>query len=216
MTCNIKIVFLTLHILVIMGCQNSDKKDIDPVHKEFGNWDSGNDSLGVELEVSQFKTWNDLVERTETIVCNDSLPKITLKTDKDLNTIYFRNLCSENFGCILIRERNMIEIHNDTINTSDGKFYPLDSLDNVIKRDFENNGKNPMFSDSPEKLLFFVSYDNIEPEKLLKTLNELTQAYERTTKKTDIKIWLYENFYIPPPPPISAEIGEIEIEEEEL
>jgi hypothetical protein len=129
-----------------------------------------------------------------------------LKTDKELKTIYFRNPCWEDFGCILIRQKNVIEIHNDTINKSDEKFYSLDSLESVIKRDFENNGKNPKLSDNPEKLLFYVSYNNLESKKLLKTLNKLTEVYERVTNRTDIKIWLNEKIYfIPPPPPPKME-----------
>lgn len=202
---NIKIACLTLLILSIIGCQNSVKKENGLVHKEFGNWDSENDSLGVELTFSQFKTWNDLVQRTEIIACNDSTPKITLRTDEEIKTIYFRNPCSENFGCILVKQRNTIEIHNDTIKKLGENFYPLDSLENVIKRDYENNGLNPNLCDNPDKLLFYISYDSMKSEKLLKTLDKLTQSYENITNKRDIKIWLYENLYIPPPPPMPGE-----------
>jgi hypothetical protein len=203
---SIKISSLILLILIIIGCQNFEKKENQLVQKDFGNWDSESDSLGVELELNQFNTWKDLLKRTEIIACNDSTPKITLKTDKELKTIYFRNPCWEDFGCILIRQKNVIEIHNDTINKSDEKFYSLDSLESVIKRDFENNGKNPKLSDNPEKLLFYVSYNNLESKKLLKTLNKLTEVYERVTNRTDIKIWLNEKIYfIPPPPPPKME-----------
>jgi len=210
MRTNIKISFLTLLILTIIGCQNSDKKEEQLVHKEFGKWKTENDSLGVELDINLFNNWNDLLERTEKIVCNDSLPKITLTTDKELKTIYFRNPCWEDFACILIKQKNVIEIHNDTINKNDENFFPLDSLESVLKRDIENNGKNPKLSDNPEKLLFYVSYDNKnEFKKLPTTLNQLTETYNRITKKSDIKIWLKEKIYfIPPPPP--KELNKIE------
>ena len=215
MRTNIKISFLILLILTIFGCQNSDRKENRLVKKEYGNWNAQNDSLGVELEINGFKTWKDLLNRTDRIACNDSTPKITLNTDKEIKTIYFRNPCWENYGCILIKQKNTIEIHNDTINKSDENFYQLDSLESVIRRDFENNGKNPKFSDNPEKLLFYVSYDNFEPEKLIKTLDKLTRAYEKITNKSDIKIWLNEKFYFPPPPPMPTEIEEIELIENE-
>ena len=210
MRTNIKISFLILLILTIIGCQNSDKKEEQLVHKEFGKWKTENDSLGVELDINLFNNWNDLLERTEKIVCNDSLPKITLTTDKELKTIYFRNPCWEDFACILIKQKNVIEIHNDTINKNDENFFPLDSLESVLKRDIENNGKNPKLSDNPEKLLFYVSYDNKnEFKKLPTTLNQLTETYNRITKKSDIKIWLKEKIYfIPPPPP--KELNKIE------
>tara|TARA_R110001583_G_scaffold190587_1_gene354953 strand:+ start:346 stop:978 length:633 start_codon:yes stop_codon:yes gene_type:complete len=207
---NIKISFLILLILTIIGCNNSDKKEKQLVKIEFGNLDSASDSLGVELKLNQFKNWRDLLERTERIACNDSLPKITVKSDNKIKTIYLRNPCWEDFGCILIRQRNVIEIHNDTINKSDMNFYPLDSLQNVIKRDIENNGENPELCDNPEKLLFYVSYDKNQMGNLPKTLDKLTESYNRITNKTDIKIWLNEKIYFVPPPPPPKELNEIE------
>jgi len=210
MRTNIKILYLILLILTIIGCQNSEKKEKPLVQKEYGIWNAENDSLGVELELNRFSNWKDLLERTERIVCNDSLPKITLKTDKELKTIYFRNPCWENFGCILIKQKNVIEIHNDTINKNDENFYPLDSLESVLRRDIENNGKNPRLSDNPDKLLIYISYDNNGFKKLPKTLDKLTQIYNRITNKTDIKIWLNEKIYILPPPPPPKESNETE------
>ncbi len=126
----------------------------------YGKRKTNSDSLGVELELNRFKNWKDVLDRTESIVCNDSLPKITLRTHKKLKTVYFQNPCSKNFGCILIKQKNVIEIHNDTINKSAEHFYPLDSLESVLKKDIENKGKNPRLSDNPEKLLIYVSYND--------------------------------------------------------
>lgn len=198
---NIKISFLILLILTIIGCQNSEKKERQLVQKDFGKWNKESDGLGVELALNRFDNWKDLIKRTEKIACNDSIPKITLKSDNEIKTIYFQNPCWENFASILIKQKNTIEIHNDTINKNYENFYPLDSLESVLKRDIENNGKNPKLSDSPEKLLIYVSYDKNGLENLPKTLDKLTQAYERITNKTDINIWLNEKFDIPPPPP---------------
>jgi hypothetical protein len=210
MRTNIKISFLILLILTIIGCQNSEKKEKQLVQIDFGKWDKESDSLGVELVYNRFENWKDLLKRTERIACNDSIPKITLKSDDEIKTIYFHNPCWENFACILIKQKNTIEIHNDTINKNYENFYPLDSLESVLKRDIENNGKNPQLSDNPKKLLIYVSYDKNGFENLTKTLDKLTQAYKRITNKTDINIWLNEKFDIPPPPPPPKEIIEIE------
>ncbi|WP_276166427.1 hypothetical protein [Zobellia alginiliquefaciens] len=210
MRTNIKISFLILLILTIIGCQNSEKKEKQLVQIDFGKWDKESDSLGVELVYNRFENWKDLLKRTERIACNDSIPKITLKSDDEIKTIYFHNPCWENFACILIKQKNTIEIHNDTINKNYENFYPLDSLESVLKRDIENNGKNPQLSDNPEKLLIYVSYDENGFENLPKTLDKLTQAYKRITNKTDINIWLNEKFDIPPPPPPPKEIIKIE------
>ncbi|AWX46182.1 hypothetical protein HME9304_03214 [Flagellimonas maritima] len=212
MRANIKLSFLILLILTIIGCQNSVQNEKQLARQVFGKWQGENDSLGVELNIDQFKKWNDLLERTERIACNDSLPKITLTTENKLKTIYFRNPCWEDFACILIKQKNVIEIHNDTINKNDENFFPLDSLENVLKKDLENNGKNPKLSDNPEKLLIYISYDNKNGFKNLpNTLNQLTETYNRITNKTDIKLWLNEKIYFVPPPP--PPMNEIELDE---
>jgi hypothetical protein len=205
---NIKISSLIILILVLFGCQNAEQKIIKIIEKDFGLYENENDSIAIELKLTEFQNWKELLERTEQIVCNDSLPKITIENDSLIKRIYLRNPCWEGLACILIKQKNTIEIHNDTINKADEIFYPLDSLPNIVRRDIENNGKNTRLSDSPEKLLIYISYGNGGIENLPKTLDKLTQAYERITNKTDINIWLNEKFDIPPPPP--KEIIEIE------
>ena len=199
---NIKETFLTLLILIIVGCKNYEKKENLLVQKEFGKWRKDNDSLSVELNHKKFNNWIELIERAETISCNDSVPKITLKTEKTLKTIYFQNPCWENFGCILLKEKNVIEIHNNKISKNFGEFYSLDSLKNILKRDYENNGKDPSLSDNPEKLLIQISYDKNKFKNFEQTLNKLIETYEEITKKTNINIWIIEKLEIPKPPPI--------------
>ncbi|SHM83499.1 hypothetical protein SAMN05720268_0854 [Polaribacter sp. KT 15] len=199
---NIKETFLILLILTIAGCKNYKKNGNLLVQKEFGKWRKDNDSLSVELNIKKFNNWNELIERAERISCNDSVPKITLKTENTLKTIYFQNPCWENFGCILIKEKNVIEIHNNKISKNFGELYSLDSLKSILKRDYENNGKNPSLSDNPEKLLIQISYDKKEFKNFEQTLKKLTETYEEIAKKTNINIWLIEKLEIPKPPPI--------------
>lgn len=212
MKTRIKISILILMILTIIGCQNSDKNEKQLVQQVFGKWKGENDSLGVELDIERFKKWNDLLERTDKIVCNDSLPKITVTTNNELKTIYFRNPCSENIDCVLIKQKNIIEIQNDKVTKNYENFFPLDSLESFLRRDIENNGKNPKLSENPDKLLIYISYNDKNGfKKLPNTLDHLTEAYNQITNKLDIKIFLTEliDFVPPPPPPIN----EIKLEE---
>ncbi len=201
MVTNIKISSLIILILAIFSCQYAEQKPIKLIEKEYGLFENENDSLGVELKLNEFDNWKELLERTEKIACNDSLPKLTLKSTADIKTVYFRNPCWENFGCILIKQKNIIQIHNDTISKSDRFFYPLDSLATVLKKDFENNGKIPSWSVSPEKLMILISYDNGKMERFPKTLIRVVNEYEKLTDSVVLKIWLNEKFDIPPPPP---------------
>ena len=209
MRTNTKISFLILLILTIIGCQSSAKKEPMLIKKDFGKWEKESDSLGVELVHTGFENWTDLLNRAGSIACNDSIPKITLKTDNQIKTVYFHNPCWENFACILIKEKNKIKIHNDSIGKYHEDLYPLDSLTSILRRDIKNNGKNPMLSDSPEKLLIYISYDKNGFKNLPNTLNKLTQSYELITNKTDINIWLDEKLDTPPPPPPPKVLSDI-------
>ncbi|MBT7850579.1 MAG: hypothetical protein HN714_03530 [Formosa sp.] len=201
--------------MTLLNCQNAEKKSIQIVEKDFCLLGKENDSIAVELNLSEFNDWKKILERTEQIVCNDSLPKVTLKNDSVIKRVYLRNPCWEGLACILVKQKNVIEIHNDTINKADENFYPLDSLPHILKRDLENNGKKPRLSDNPEKLLICISYDKNGIEKLPNTLSKLTTSFEQVTNKKDLKIWLNEKIDIPPPPTPPKEPVEIELIEDE-
>ncbi|MBR9915637.1 MAG: hypothetical protein GYB32_12560 [Algicola sp.] len=203
-----KISFAVILILTIIGCRNIDKKENESVQKEtalvqmeFGKWNKQNDSLGVELDVNNFENWLDLINRTEKIVCNDSIPKITLTTDSEIKTIYFRNTCSKEDSFRIIKTKNVISIYNNKISKNIESSIPLDSLENVLKKNIENNGENLELSESPENLTICIQYDDKNDfENLTKTLKQLTETYYRITNKTDLKILLIDKNYFSPPP----------------
>ena len=208
----IKISSLITLILILLGCRNAEQKQVNIIEKEYGIFENEKDSIGVELNLTEFKNWKDILERTEQIACNDSIPRITIKNNSIVKKIYLRNPCWKNFDCILIKERNTIQFHNDTISKSDGFFYPLDSLRSVLRKDFYNNGKIPSWSQNPQKLLIFISYDDYRIENFTKTLDKIVSEYEEISDSIVLKIWLNEKINIPPPPPPPPkELTEIEL-----
>ena len=202
-----KISFAVILILTIIGCRNIDKKENESVQKEtalikmeFGKWNKQNDSLGVELDVNNFENWLELINRTEKIVCNDSIPKITSTTDSEIKTIYFRNTCLKEDSIRIIKTKNVIEIYNNKISKNNESGIPLDSLENVLRKDIENNGKNLELSESSEKLTICIQYDDKNDFKNLPNiLKQLTETYYRITNKTDLKILLIDKKYFSPP-----------------
>ena len=185
----------------MIGCDNTVKKERQLVETEYGKKYTENKSISVELALEDFEDWRSLLRRTHRIACNDSLPKITLKTDAEIKTVYLHNPCWEGIGCLLIKEKNTIKIHNDSIGKFYEDLYPLDSLFPILKRDLENNGKDQSLSDSPDQLLIYVSYDKNGFENLPETLDKLTGAYKLISNNTDINIWLDQKVDIVPPPP---------------
>jgi hypothetical protein len=205
-----KISFAVILILTIIGCRNTDKKEKESTQKEtaliqmeFGKWNKQNDSLGVELDVNNFENWLELINRTEKIVCNDSIPKITSRTDSEIKTIYFRNTCLKEDSIRIIKTKNVIEIYNNKISKNNESGISIDNLENVLKKDIENNGKNLDLSESSEKLTICIQYDDKnEFNNLPNILKQLTETYYRITNKTDLKILLIdENYFSPPPRP---------------
>ena len=217
MKVNLKISFFVSIILVTLSCrdfeQAENKEQLTAM--DFGKLKGQNDSLGLAMELSEFKSFRDLLIRTEEIACKDSLPKITLKTDKIIKTIYFQNPCWERYLCILIKQKNTIKIHNDSIGKYYDNLYPLDSLTSILRREIENNGENPMLSDRPDKILIYISYDSTGLDNLPKTLDRLTEVYSKITDSTNINIWLHERIKTPPPPP-PPQNGPEDIEEIEF
>ena len=206
----IKVSFAVILILTIIGCRNTDKKEKESTQKEtalvqmeFGKWNRQNDSLGVELDVNNFENWIDLINRTEKIVCNDSIPKITSTTDSEIKTIYFRNTCLKEDSIRFIKLKNVIGIYNNKISKNNKSGIPLDNLENVLRKDIENNGENLGLSESSEKLTICIQYDDKnEFKNLPNILNQLAETYYRITNKTDLKILLiHENYFSPPPSP---------------
>lgn len=209
-----KVSFAVILILTIIGCQNIDKKENVSVQKEtvllqmeFGKWNKQNDNLGVELDVNNFENWLEFINRAENIVCNDSIPKITSTTDSEIKTIYFRNTCSKEDSFRIIKTKNVIAIYNNTISKNNESGIPLDSLENVLRKSIENNGKNLGLSESQEKLTICIQYDDKNNFKNLpNTLKQLTKSYYRITNKTDLKILLVDKKYFSPPPRPKDEI----------
>ncbi|EDP69596.1 hypothetical protein FBALC1_05408 [Flavobacteriales bacterium ALC-1] len=209
-----KISFTVILILTIIGCQNinkkenvSEQKETALVQMEFGKWNNQNDSLGVELDVNNFENWLELINRAEKIVCNDSIPKITSTTDSEIKTIYFRNTCSKEDSFRIIKTKNVISIYNNKISKNKESGIPLDSLENVLRKNIENNGENLELSESPEKLMICIQYDDKNDfENLPNTLKQLTETYYRITNKTDLKILLVDKKYFSPPPRPKDEI----------
>ena len=193
----LKYLLCILSVFIIIGCSSNEKRPLTSI--EFGKWKS--DSLGVELQPNKFKNFRELLNWTEDISCNDSVAKITINRKDTLKTIYFQNPCWKKYACILIKEKNTIRVHNDSIYKAH-KVYPLDSLYGIIKRDIENNGKNPMLCESPKKLLFEISYWKKDSWDLSNTLDRLTDDFEKITSKRNTRIRFSQRIVLLPPPPL--------------
>ncbi len=200
-----KVLYLLILFFTVMGCQKTPNNKEMPREKMiFGKWETLDENLDVNIDYSNLSTWNELLEAANTIACNDSVPKIRLSNEKTIKDTYFLNDCREKGIVSCLMQRDIISIHNDTVSKYDEFFYPLDSLESVLKREIYYDGTNPKFNTNPDYLIINISYDEKSGFKSLpNTLNRLTETYYRITNKTDINIKLGEKamYPVPPPPP---------------
>ena len=193
------IILFSIVCVIVISCTNNFNEERIVTHKNYG-WEIQNDSLIVDVDYKEFKSFEGLVNHIENVVCEDHIPRITLKNKEYIQHINISNPCYLKYICVLVKSKNIITIYNDTVEKQ-GCFYPLDSLELVIKRDLNNYGKAPSYADHPDKLLFKITYDTDEFLKFPETLKTLVDVYEKTAQKTTIKIWVAAPIPVPPPPP---------------
>lgn len=122
-----------------------------------------NDSI-VLIEPTNFESFQELYDKVEEISCNSRMAGIELVKEEDRSIFTLSNPCWENYSCILIKRRNVFEIIDHTINLE--KAYPIDSLDSLLKKHFENNGELPYYSDHPDKVIVSIKYETNKLDKL--------------------------------------------------
>lgn len=192
-------------ILIIIGCHSPEKEkdtaqsEKQLIHSEFGKQITPSKRNSVELDFNHYNNWSEVINRVDKIACNDSLAKITLASEKEIRTIHFKNTCLKE-SSIIVKQKNVIEIYNNSIRKNNIAVYPIDSLEYVLKRDIENKGQNPDLSESPEKLIISVYYDDkVKFKKLPDILKKLSDIYFRITSRKDLKIWLTGKEHFGPP-----------------
>ncbi len=122
----------------------------------------------------------------------DTLPFIELQN----NRIY---LYAHPYGCI--RERNILEISSDSINSAKGT-YPIKMLPHILKKHYLNYGKSPFYSDSPNKCATFIHLkDNDTKEIFEKLLKNIIKEFDLLNKNNNLKLYISIKIPIPPPPP---------------
>jgi len=202
---NIIVTLLIFSLLLANSCFEKDKEPIVIDYPKFHFLDKKKDSIFKIIKLKDYTDFNNLTKEINRIICTDSIPKIEFTLNDTIKRIRLINFCYEGITCILIRQKNVIEIYNDSIFKS-GKYYPIDSLLSVMNKDFNNYAKDESYSDSPKKLLIDISYSNNNFNELSKLLNLLTIIYEEIQMNEFLNVRLIERTEIelvdiPPPPP---------------
>lgn len=197
---------VTFVMVALLGCKSTLPEKKILLKKNFGVRYPSDHLRGVDIHSEHYATWSAVMGRILSAACHDSIPKVSFETDKEKKVVYLGNYCPEDYLCVLVKQKNILIMHNDSISKGGEKFYALDSLAPFLKRDLENKGKDPLWSDHPNKLAIYLSYDDHSFENFEATLDTLTKTYEKLTDRTDINILLDVKKDLSPPPPPPPEM----------
>lgn len=170
-------------------------------HKKYGFFDDFDSKKEVPIAIGNFSTIIDLDNRMQDIACSDSLPKITFNSEDTIKTIYFSEGCRRNYICILIIEKNIIQVTKDSV-FKGSDVLPIKDLFSIMDKDYHNFGNDLMYSDSPDRIGINIVYERDEKvEELIPLLDKITNAFEALNVNDPLRIYLSEKLMIKPPPP---------------
>jgi len=203
------IIFLIFSSFIINSCFKREKNPIYVDYPKLHFLDISKDSVFKILKLEHYSNFKELTSTINRIACTDSIPKIEFVSNDTIKRIRLINFCYEGLSCILIRQRNVIEVHNDSIYKI-GKVYPIDSLYYLMNMDYNNNRRTYGFADSPKKLIISISYPNNDMKSLKRTLNQITKNYVKIKMNRYLNVEFRErieldSIQIPPPPPNLSE-----------
>ena len=193
--------FVLSLLLVVMACkERSDEKEkSEPIEeqlvlKEYGHLAEFSIFPQTELSPGDFDSFSNLFERCEEIVCNDSVPVISIDSESVIKKVRLVNKCPENESRFS-RDSSLvyISIRNDSI-YKDRVFYPIDSLGHFITTKFERGIQ------IDKKFIIILTNESCKKDSLVNRIDYLTDLYESETGRTDVGILFFDRSLIPPPP----------------
>jgi hypothetical protein len=152
--------------------------DLDSLKMNFKEFDT----ILYELEEKKKQT---IIELTD----DNILKKIKINSIGD-GTIY---------------NRNILSIENDSIIKE--KKFPLSELKVIMKKNYFNYGKDENYSDSPDKALIIIYFnDNQKITDLKKYLITITRAFDELNNN-QLTLQILISGILPPPPPITPPLN---------
>jgi hypothetical protein len=219
------VLIVSILFFLVYSCKPKSIKEIKVENqkgkkiKTYGLYFPEQDSISVNLNLDEYKTFEELLERFKQISCSDRIPKITIENDSIIRKIYFASFCDK-YTTPIIKNKNVIEIYDDKIYRGyESKLLPLDSANNYIEKNLKNFGKIDFLSESPDKLFFIIRYESKSKlNKLEGSLLKLTKVFDKVggNNRLNVLIMQIESPTPPPPPPPPPTPSVIEVVEDEV
>ncbi len=172
----------------------------EPEVIRYGRLNENNHHKAARIDLNEFDSYLDLLFRIHEMACNDSIPTIVLNDKGMIIELGLSNPCWEGVACMLIKSRNILKIHDETIRHG-SDIYQLSSLKEELSKHYCNNAneQSPIYSETPHDLIIKIFYEDIPFIRIDDLLLRLVKEYDSQNVNVPLKIWLER--YLPPPPP---------------
>ena len=195
---NLKLNVLIIAVFLCANCSVNNKTTT-----YHGIIDKNNLSKIVKIESTHFKTFDELVDRIEQISCYDSIPTLSIKDGKEERLLGLANPCWEGVACILIKRRNILKIRDEKIQITNE--ISLDSLKPIMTTHYNNYGESFQFSESPNKAIISITYEQNKMNSLISILRNVIRIYSSLNLELPLIVSLDKEIPPPPPKPIEYE-----------
>ena len=184
---------LPLFFLLALSCgPNSATHTVSQV-RDFGLLHQEQSRLGVKMNLDDFEDMQSVYAEAQTIRCRDSIPMIEFATEDEIRRLYLKMNCFEYYHSVVNKVSNILRVRNDSLFKSRDFIGPLDSLVPILRYDLGNYGKDPNYSDAPDKVMVWVSCDGGEAAPLHSRLSRVLDAYEILSDTTDIPVFFIQD-----------------------
>ena len=186
-----------IHLLFLFALLFSCSSEKSSV-KYYGLVDLRNTSRIVKIDPIEFNTFDEFVDRVDQVRCNDSIPVVGILDDTKEILIGLANPCWGNSGCIHIKRRNVLKIKDEKIKLNND--VSIDSLEYYISRHYNNRGDSFVFSQSPQKAIISISYEQKDISGLRTIIQDIYKYH--SALNLEWPLYLSLDKQIPSPAPI--------------
>ena len=188
--------YILLFITIFSSCKKNEKEEFYyPNKTEFSKTE--NFEL---IDLESVESFEKLVSILENLNYKSKKGYLKIESENENFNVLIATTFGQSFGPILIKYKNILSISNDSLKKK--KSYPLIELKTIMKKDLENFGAEPEFSQSPEKLVISVTCEINELEKLIiKIATTFNEIKSESIKNLEMNLSLNERIEIYPTPP---------------
>jgi len=180
-------------LFFIASCVHQEKE-----LKEYGHKESDDHGVHIALQLSEFPSYGQFIDRLREVTCNDSIPKITIEKKNLTQNIYPIEHCEP----IIFdpKEKHYVSFaRGKAYKGHSSKELKTDSMGWILKNDFAyyrtSNGSNNLEG----YLIIIESNRNERVDGIEKFLTNLTLEFDKLETNLDLNISFWEQVpYMPP------------------